>query len=155
MRWRRRPGSPAAGPPADGTPPGVTWRETFAGWLAFGQTDFNQATLPEHREPATAGVTVSIPDLDAFLSAQADGGVRERPALPADVTAGYIRCDAFGGDLTVRRGAFRAFVPAARLEPRDALHLRMRYQLTLEGPGGRVYELEGFKLLENDPGYDS
>ena len=134
---------------------GVTWRETFRGSLAFGQTDFNQATRPEHGTPATAGVTVSIPDLDAFLSAQSDGGIRARPAIPADVTAGYIRCDAFGGELTVRKGTFRAFVPAGRQEPRDALHLRMRYELTLEGPGGRVYALHGFKLLENDPGYDS
>ena len=134
---------------------GVTWRETFKGWLAFGQTDFNQATLSAHREPATAGVTVSIPDLDRFLSAQSEGGIRDRPAMPADVTAGYIRCDALGGDLSVREGTFSAFVPAGRQEPRDALHLRMRYALTLEDPAGRVYELKGFKLLENDPGYDS
>jgi hypothetical protein len=134
---------------------GVTWRETFKGWLAFGQTDFNQATLPAHREPVTAGVTVSIPDLDAFLSAQSDGGTRDQPAMAADVTAGYIRCDAFDGDLSVRKGTFQAFVPAGHREPRSALHLRMRYELTLEGPGGRVYALEGFKLLENDPGYDS
>jgi hypothetical protein len=134
---------------------GVTWSETFQGWLAFGESDFNQATLPEHGEPVTAGVSVSIPDLDAFLAAQADGGLRVQPALPADITAGYLRCDAFGGDLTVREGTFRAFVPAARHEPRDALRLRMRYELTLDGPGGMVYGLEGFKLLENDPGYDS
>jgi hypothetical protein len=134
---------------------GVTWRETFKGWLAFGQTDFNQATLPAHREPATAEVTVSIRDLDRFLSAQSDGGIRERPAMPAEVTGGHIRCDAFGADLSVREGTFRAFVPAAGREPRDALHLRMRYELTLEDPAGRGYELTGFKLLENDPGYDS
>ena len=134
---------------------GVTWRETFKGWLAFGQTDFNQATLPAHREPVTAGVTVSIPDLDQFLSAQSDGGIRDRPPMPADVTAGYIRCDAFGGDLTVRAGTFQAFVPAGHREPRGVLHLRMRYALTLQDPGGRVYELTGFKLLENDRGYDS
>jgi hypothetical protein len=134
---------------------GVTWRETFKGWLAFGQTDFNQATLPAHREPVTAAVTVSIPDLDQFLSAQSDGGIRDRPPMPADVTAGYIRCDALGGDLSVRAGTFQAFVPAGHREPRSVLHLRMRYALTLQDPGGRVYELMGFKLLENDPGYDA
>ena len=46
-------------------------------------------------------------------------------------------------------------MPAGQSEPRDALRLRMRYQLALDGPGGRTYRCEGFKLLENDPGYDS
>ena len=156
MKGPARP-APAPGTSGDGRERavGVTWSETFTGWLAFGQTDFNQAMLPEHREPATAGVSVAIRDLDAFLDAQSDGGVRDAAALPADVTAGYIRCDAFGGDLTLRDGTFEAFVPAGQTEPRDALHLRMRYTLALEGPSGRPYTAVGFKLLENDPGYDS
>ena len=136
-------------------PVGVTWSETFTGWLAFGQTDFNQAMLPGHGEPVTAGVTVAIGDLARFLAAQADGGIRDPEALPAAVTEGFVRCDAFGGELRVRAGTFRAFVPAGQAEPRDALHLRMRYDLELDGPGGRTYALEGFKLVENDPGYDS
>jgi hypothetical protein len=137
------------------TPSGVTWSETFKGWLAFGQTDFNQAMLPEHREPVTAGLTVAIPDLTRFLAAQADGGIRDAVALPAAVTSGYLRCDALGGELTVHGGTFRAFVPAGLTEPRDALHLRMRYDLRLRDRGGREYSLEGFKLVENDPGHDS
>jgi hypothetical protein len=136
-------------------PTGVSWRETFSGWLAFGQEDFNQAMVAEHGEPATAGLTVVIRDLDRFLLAQADGGIRDAPALPATVTEGYLRCDAFGGELRVRGGTFQAFVPATLTEPRDALHLRMRYDLELSGPAGRTYALEGFKLVENDPGYDS
>ncbi len=136
-------------------PHGVTWSETFTGWLAFGQTDFNQAMRAAHGEPATAEVSVAITNLDAFLDAQSDGGIRDAAALPAEVTEGYIRCDAFGGELVVRKGTFQAFVPAGQTEPRDALHLRMRYALALEGPGGRTYRCEGFKLVENDPGYDS
>jgi hypothetical protein len=134
---------------------GVTWSETFTGWLAFGQSDFNQAMLPQHREPVSAGLTVVIGDLERFLAAQADGGIRDAEALPAAVTHGYVRCDGLGGELTVRAGRFQAFVPAGQTEPRDALHLRMRYDLELTGPGGRLYVLEGFKLVENDPGYDS
>ncbi|HTU97932.1 MAG TPA: hypothetical protein VMF14_18935, partial [Solirubrobacteraceae bacterium] len=151
MRWpRTRRPAPAGAPTA-----GVTWRETFRGWLAFGDADFNQTMLPEHGEPVTAGVTVVIDDLDRFLAAQADGGIRDPDAMPAQVTAGYVRADAFGGDLRVRSGSFRAFVPTVQTEPRDALHLRMRYELELDGPGGRGYVLDGFKLVENDPGYDS
>jgi hypothetical protein len=134
---------------------GVSWSETFRGRLAFGQTDFNQAMLDTHGEAVTAGVTVVIPDLARFLAAQADGGIRDPDAMPAQVTQGYVRCDAFAGELRVRSGTFRAFVPTAQTEPRDALHLRMRYELDLDGPGGRAYLLEGFKLVENDPGYDS
>ncbi|MGH2895791.1 MAG: hypothetical protein ACRDPM_21330, partial [Solirubrobacteraceae bacterium] len=157
MRLLPRARSPRPGgvPARPAEPAGVSWRETFKGWLAFGQTDFNQAMLPEHREPVTAGLTVVIRDLARFLAAQADGGIRDAEALPAAVTHGYIRCDGFGGELTVRTGAFRAFVPAGQAEPRDALHLRMRYDLQLQGPRGREYALEGFKLVENDPGYDS
>ncbi len=136
-------------------PAGVTWSETFKGWLAFGHTDFNQAMLPEHREPVTAGLTIAVGDIERFLAAQADGGIRDPEALPAAVTSGYVRCDAFGGELVVRKGTFQAFVPAGQTEPRDALHLRMRYDLELLGPAGRPYVLEGFKLVENDPGYDS
>ncbi len=136
-------------------PVGVTWRETFSGRLAFGQADFNQAMLPSQGEPVTAGLTVVIADLARFLAAQADGGIRDPEALPAAVTEGYVRCATFGGELRVRAGTFRAFVPTEQTEPRDALHLRMRYDLELDGPGGRTYALEGFKLVENDPGYDS
>ena len=110
---------------------------------------------PAHGEPVTAGLTVVIGDLARFLAAQADGGIRDPEALPAAVTEGYVRCDAFPGELRVRTGTFEAFVPTAQTEPRDALHLRMRYHLALDGPGGRAYVLEGFKLVENDPGYDS
>lgn len=137
------------------SPVGVTWSETFKGSLAFGQSDFNQAMLPQYSEPVTAGLTVVIRDLDRFLAAQADGGIRDAAALPAEVTEGYLRCDALGGELRVRGGTFQAFVPAGLTEPRDALHLRMRYDLQLTGPAGRRYVLEGFKLVENDPGYDS
>ena len=124
-------------------PVGVTWHETFTGRLAFGQEDFNQAMRPGHGEPVTAGVTVAIRDLARFLAAQADGGIRDPEALPAAVTEGFIRCDAFGGELRVRAGTFRAFVPTGQAEPRDALHLRMRYHLELDGPGGRTYRWTG------------
>jgi hypothetical protein len=136
-------------------PIGVTWSETFTGRLAFGQTDFNQAMLPEHGEPVTAGLTVVIRDLERFLAAHADGGIRDPEAITAAVTEGYLRSDAFGGELTVRRGTFEPFVGAGQAEPRDALHQRMRYELELQGPGGVPYQLAGFKLVENDPGYDS
>jgi hypothetical protein len=136
-------------------PAGVRWSETFTGRLAFGQTDFNQAMRPARGEPVTAGLTVLIGDLQRFLAAQADGGIRDTEALPAAVTEGYVRCDGFNGELTVRSGTFQAFVPAGQSEPRDALHLRMRYDLELLGPGGRDYVMQAFKLVENDPGYDS
>ncbi len=141
--------------PGAGMPAGVRWSEMFKGWLAFGMTDFNQAMLSEHREPARATLSVAIPHLDSFLGRQADGGVSDRPARAADVSSGSIECDGFSGPLTVTGGTFLAFVTAGDAEPRDALHQRMRYDLELRGPTGDRFRLEGFKLIENDPGYDS
>jgi hypothetical protein len=134
---------------------GVTWTETFRGWLAFGLTDFNQAMLPRHREPVRAQLSLEISDLDHFLAHQADGGVSREPVCPATVSAGAVECEGFSGSLIVTGGTFLALVTAGEREPRDAVHLRMRYDLALRGPTGESFRLEGFKLIENDPGYDS
>jgi hypothetical protein len=136
-------------------PTTVSWTETFKGWLGFGQTDFNQAMLPENRERARAKLTVSIPHLESFLADQPGSGPDDRRPRSARVTSGWIRCDGFAGPLTVTEGTFEAFVPAAVREPTDQLHLRMRYTLQLTGPDGEPFVLRGFKLIENDPGYDS
>jgi hypothetical protein len=136
-------------------PTTVSWSETFKGWLGFGQTDFNQAMLPDNREPARAKLTVSIPHLDNFLATQPGSGPDDRAPRVARVTSGWIRCDGFCAPLTVTEGTFEAFVPAAVREPSDQLHLRMRYVLRLSGPDGEPFLLRGFKLIENDPGYDS
>ena len=140
---------------ASAEPTGVTWSETFRGWMAFGQTDFNQAMLPQHREPAHAQLSVRIADLGDYLRHQSDAGVSDRAAMAATISGGSVDCDCFGGPLRVVRGTFEAFVPATMREPRDELHLRMRYDLLLEGPTGEHFRLESFKLIENDPGYDS
>jgi hypothetical protein len=133
----------------------VSWSETFKGWLAFGQTDFNQAMMPDNRERARAKLTVSIPHLDSFLATAPGSGDDHGPPRAARVTGGWITCDGFAGPLTVTQGTFEAFVPAADREPADQLHLRMRYALQLTGPDGEPFVLHGFKLIENDPGYDS
>ncbi len=135
--------------------PGVSWSESFKGWLAFGQTDFNQAMRSCHGEQARAQLTVSIPSLDDYLAHQSDGGVSAAPSRPGIVTGGSIECDGFNGAVTVTGGTFLAFVTASDREPRDGLHLRMRYDLALRGPDGQPLRLTGFKLIENDPGYDS
>ncbi len=135
--------------------PGVSWSEGFTGWLAFGQTDFNQAMRSCHGEPARANLSVSIPSLDDYLARQSDGGVSATPARPGIVTGGSIECAGFDGTVTITGGTFLAFVTATDREPRDGLHLRMRYDLDLRGPDGQSLRFNGFKLLENDPGYDS
>ena len=85
-------------------------------------------------------LTIRIGDLDSFL---ADRSVRAR----AD---GFLECDELGGRLMVERGWFQLY---AR-EP-DARHARMRYQLYLRDPLGRPLTLRGFKLVEDDPNFDS
>ena len=121
---------------------GVQFKEWMKGWLSFDETDHNQAMRAGRSQGTTVKLrlTIRIGDLDSFL---ADRSARAR----AD---GFLECDELGGRLMVERGWFQLY---AR-EP-DARHARMRYQLYLRDPLGRPLTLRGFKLVEDDPNFDS
>ena len=125
---------------------GLRWAEQLSGWLSFGQTDFNQAMLEGRRDAATISIqlTLEVDDVEQFVRAS---------SRRARVTGGVVRCRDLGGLLTVQRGEFVLLDQRAPLY--DHVHLRMRYRLWLRDPGGHKLHLEGFKLVENDPGYDS
>ncbi len=125
---------------------GVRWAEQLSGWLSFGQTDFNQALLEGRRDGAAISLELSleVDDIDQFVRAA---------GRQAHVTAGVVRCPDLGGELTVQRGEFVLLDQSSPLY--DHLRLRMRYRLWFPDPGGGELYLEGFKLVENDPGYDS
>ncbi len=125
---------------------GVRWAEQLSGWLSFGQTDFNQAMLEGRRDGAaiTIRLSVEVDDIDQFVHAA---------SRRARVTAGVVQSPDLGGRLTVERGEFVLLDQSSPLY--DHLHVRMRYRLWLRDPAGRELHLDGFKLVENDPGYDS
>jgi hypothetical protein len=124
----------------------VAWSEQLKGWCSSTETDFNQA-LREGKaaqRSMRAELSLEIADIDQF--------VRSEPKR-AQVTSGTVSCPALGGDLEIEWGVFELLVPGS--EPPDHLHLRMRYRLNLRGPVGEPLGLRGFKVVENDPGYDS
>ncbi|MGA2926265.1 MAG: hypothetical protein ABSG43_09770 [Solirubrobacteraceae bacterium] len=125
---------------------GVRWAEQLSGWISFAQADFNQALLEGRRDGVMISVALSlaVDDLDRFVSAA---------SKRADVTEGVVQCPELGGRLQVTRGEFLLLDQSSALY--DQLHLRMRYRLWLRDPAGRELHLDGFKLVENDPGYDS
>jgi hypothetical protein len=130
---------------------GVIWRETLEGLLSFTERDFNQALLEARRSGAcgargiSARLTLEIDDIERFVD---DWPRRAR------VTEGVLDCPALRGELPIHWGVFELLGPSSAL--RDHLHLRMRYRLNLDNPyGGQRLAVRGFKVVENDPGYDS
>ena len=121
---------------------GLRFTEQMKGWLSFDETDFNQALLRGRvaRTSAALRLTIEIPDLDGYI--------RDREGWA--YASGWLECDELGGRLFVESGGFQLF---AR-EP-DPRHLRMRYRALLRDHAGRPLTLSGFKLVEDDPNFDS
>ena len=120
----------------------VSFTEQLKGWLSFDQTDFNQALLHGRRQGTKARLRLKmeVADLDTFVAG---------PTHPARAS-GFLHCDELGGRLETESGRFELY----GAEP-DERHLRMRYRLLLRDPAGRPLTLYGFKVLEDDPNYDS
>ncbi|MEA2199911.1 MAG: hypothetical protein QOI89_507 [Solirubrobacteraceae bacterium] len=125
---------------------GVRWTEWLSGWMSFDQTDFNQAMLEGRRDGRRLGaeLTLQIDDVTKFI---------ESPRRVASVYSGFIDSPDLGGRLNVVWGEFELLAQSSDLF--DHLHLRMRYRLNLRDPSGRELRMRGFKLVENDPGFDS
>lgn len=126
---------------------GVRWKERLSGHLSFDQADFNQAWLEGKRDDVAAALalTLQIDDIEHF-AASARRLARIEPESCFD-------CPAMEGRMDAVRGQFELF--AASDELIDGLHLRMRYDADLRDAQGRHYHIAAFKLVENDPGYDS
>ena len=83
-------------------------------------------------------LTIRTEDVDTFV-AQAE---HEAAA------AGYVDCDAFGGQRPVERGVFNLFVG----DRPD--HRKMLYRLFFTDSVGHPLTLSGFKDVRDDPGFD-
>jgi len=124
----------------------VTWSEQLNGWCSEKQADFNQALREGKSKLCAIGaqLSIEIDDVEQFLASE---------LRRARVTAGVVSCALLGGELEVTWGVFELLAPGS--QPPDHLHLRMRYRLNLRDSLGHPLGFRGFKVVENDPGYDS
>ena len=118
----------------------VRFTEEMLGHVTFGETDFARGAQPD-REGSTNfmfHLTIEVEDIDAF---------GKDPLRPATAN-GYVHCDALGGQLPVVQGWFNLFVD---VEP-GVKH--MLYRLWFYDGVGHPLTMTGFKLIENNAGFD-
>jgi cholesterol oxidase len=139
----RRP-TPARGPapvPAQ-EPVAVSFTEEMKGFVTPGASDYGRG-YRDGRESRTAlmfHLTITAEDIEAFIADP------ERDCA----AEGYVRCEALGGELPVQRGAFNLFVD----QDGDRERKRMLYRLHFADGEARPLTLSGFKVIEDDPGFD-
>jgi cholesterol oxidase len=118
----------------------VRFTEEMLGHVTFGETDFARGAAPD-REGSSAlmfHLTIEVDDIAGFDN----DPTRQAGAV------GYVKSDALGGKLPVERGIFNLFVDT---EPGVK---RMLYRLWLRDGVGHPLTLSGYKLIQNDAGFD-
>jgi hypothetical protein len=118
----------------------VRFTEEMLGHVTFGETDFARGADPE-RDGSGAlkfHLTIEVDDIARFDN----DPTRQAGAV------GYVQSDALGGRLPVERGIFNLFVDTAPGVK------RMLYRLWFRDGVGHPLTLSGYKLLQNDAGFD-
>jgi cholesterol oxidase len=120
----------------------VSFTEEMKGFVALGESDFENGYRAgkDSRTALMFHLTITADDIDAFIADD------EREC----VAVGFVRCAALGGELPVQRGAFNLLVD----EDADPRRKRMLYRLHFVDGSGRPLTLTGFKVVEDDPGFD-
>ena len=118
----------------------VRFTEEMLGHVTFGEEDFLRGAVAE-RDGAGAlkfHLTIVVDDIDRFGA----------DPLRSAGAHGYLVCDALGGKLPVEHGAFNLFVDT---QP-GVKH--MLYRLFFRDGSGHPLTLSGYKLIENNAGFD-
>lgn len=118
----------------------VRFTEEMLGHLTFGEADYARGAQAgrDGAEALKFHLTIEVADIDRF---------RHDPLRPASA-AGWVQCDALGGRLPVEQGDFNLFVDVAP----GTKH--MLYRLFFRDGVGNPLTLTGYKLVENDAGFD-
>jgi cholesterol oxidase len=136
-------GAAAAALPASEHPADVRFTEKMRGFITFGEDDYDKG-FRQGKKSKTAcmfHVTVLMEDIVRFI---------EDPAHEGSIT-GTVHCDALGGERPVQRGWFNLFVDADEDGKERKL---MKYRLWIEDGEGHPVTLNGYKEVEDDPGFD-
>jgi len=130
----------ATGPQSE-DPTRLRFTEEMKGYITFDETDYDVG-FREGRENDTF--------IMFHLTIEVDGVNRFVADPRHEATAqGYVKCELLGGELPVERGVFNLFV-----DEEDPSRKRMRYRLFFRDGEGRPLTLSGFKVIEDDPGFD-
>jgi hypothetical protein len=118
----------------------VRFTEEMLGHVTFGESDFARGaqTGRDGSEFLKFHLTIEVADMERF----SHDPMRQAGAV------GYLQCDALGGRLPVEKGVFNLFVdsgPGVK---------RMLYRLWFRDGVGHPLTLTGYKLVENDAGFD-
>lgn len=137
---RRRTRGPA--PAAERERVAVSFTEEMKGFVGFGASDYESGyRMGKHGRTALMfRLTIKANDIDAFVADPDRECVAE----------GYVDCDSLGGRLAVLRGVFNLFVD----QDADPRRKRMLYRLHFTDGADRPLTLAGFKVVEDDPGFD-
>jgi len=118
----------------------VRFTEEMLGHVTFGESDFSRGaqTGRDGSEFLKFHLTIEVADMERF----SQDPMRQAGAV------GYLQCDALGGRLPVEKGVFNLFVdsgPGIK---------RMLYRLWFRDGAGHPLTMTGYKLVENDAGFD-
>ena len=122
----------------------LAFTEEMKGFFSFDEDDFDRGYRAgrEQRRGLMFHLTITTEDLDRFI---------DTPEHLARAE-GYVRSDALGGgELAVERGLFNLFVD----QEGDRRRKRMLYRLFFSDAAGHPLTLNGFKVVEDDPGIDN
>jgi cholesterol oxidase len=123
-----------------GGPTQLEFTEEMKGFVTLADVGFEEG-YRAGRESGTAfmfHLTIWIDDVDRFVA-------------DADHTAsadGWVECEPLGGRRPVERAIFNLFVD-------DERGTEMRYRLWFTDGEGRPVTLTGFKVIKDDPGFDT
>jgi predicted acylesterase/phospholipase RssA len=130
---------------ADGSKPEdptkLRFTEEMKGYVTFGETDYD-AGLRKGRDSDTFimfHLTIEVVGVSNFVADPEHEAFAE----------GYIKCEELGGELPVEKGVFNLFV-----DKEDPSRKRMLYRLFFRNSDGHPLTLSGFKVVEDDPGFD-
>jgi predicted acylesterase/phospholipase RssA len=119
----------------------VRFTEKMKGYVGIGETDYHRGYHEGRKSdtPLIVRLTIKVDGMNRFATDP------EHEAL----VQGYVLCEALGGKLAVEKGTFNLFVNKG-----DPVRKRMLYRLYFRDMVGHPLTLSGFKVVEDDPGFD-